>query len=67
MKNKVFLLAIALLLGCGVAFPCSRVVFLGPDSLTLVGRTLDWRTPIPTNLYVYPRGMEKQGMPSGNT
>lgn len=67
MKVRVFLLVFALLLGHGNAFSCSRVVFLGQDSLTLVGRTLDWRTPIPTNLYVYPRGMQKQGMPSGNT
>lgn len=49
------------------ARPCSRVVFQGSDSLTLVGRTLDWRTPIPTNIYVWPRGTERQGMPSGNT
>ena len=67
MKNRLFLILFALLFSCGNAFSCSRVVFLGQDSLTLVGRTLDWRTPIPTNLYVYPRGMEKQGMPSGNT
>lgn len=67
MKIKSVLLMFALLFVCSSAFPCSRVVFLGDDSLTLVGRTLDWRTPIPTNLYVYPRGMEKQGMPSGNT
>ena len=46
---------------------CSRVVYLGEsaDSLVMVGRTLDWRTPIPTNLYVYPRGVEKQSMPEG--
>ena len=67
MKHRLFFLMFALLCGCLNAFSCSRVVFLGPDSLTLVGRTLDWRTPIPTNLYVYPRGMQKQGMPSGNT
>lgn len=67
MKIRVLILVFALLLGRGNAFSCSRVVFLGQDSLTLVGRTLDWRTPIPTNLYVYPRGMQKQGMPSGNT
>lgn len=30
-----------------------------------MGRTLDWRTPIPTNLYVYPAGMKKVSMPSG--
>ena len=68
MKIRVFLFAMltALLAGTGV-HPCSRVVFQGKDSLTVVGRTLDWRTPIPTNLYVYPRGMQKAGMPSGNT
>ena len=68
MKIRLFLFAMlaALLAGPG-AYPCSRVVFQGRDSLTVVGRTLDWRTPIPTNLYVYPRGMQKSGMPSGNT
>lgn len=38
---------------------CSRVVYHGSDSLYVVGRSLDWKTPIPTNIYVYPRGMEK--------
>ena len=67
MKKYLILFILALAYGCDNAYSCSRVVFLGHDSLTLVGRTLDWRTPIPTNLYVYPRGMQKQGMPSGNT
>lgn len=40
---------------------CSRVVYHGLDSLYIVGRSLDWKTPIPTNIYVYPRGMEKRG------
>lgn len=40
---------------------CTRVVYKGNDSLIVVGRSLDWKTPIPTNLYVYPRGMTKQG------
>lgn len=38
---------------------CTRVTYIG-DSATVTGRTLDWRTPIPTNLYVYPRGVKKQ-------
>lgn len=38
---------------------CTRVVYEGDSSLYIIGRTLDWKTPIPTNLYVYPRGMEK--------
>ncbi|MCH5331674.1 MAG: linear amide C-N hydrolase [Alistipes sp.] len=67
MKIKIAIFC-ALGLICSMsARPCSRVVLQGGDSLVVVGRTLDWRTPIPTNLYVYPRGMKKQGMPSGNT
>lgn len=56
-----------LLAGNMAADACTRVVFQG-DSTTnyiMVGRTLDWRTPIPTNIYVYPAGVKKQSMPSG--
>lgn len=38
---------------------CSRVLYEGLDSLYIVARSLDWKTPIPTNIYVYPRGMNK--------
>lgn len=47
--------------GGNSANACSRVLYVGNDSLRIVGRSLDWRTPIPTNIYVYPRGMEKTG------
>lgn len=43
------------------AWACSRVLYKGNDSIFVVGRSLDWKTPIPTNLYVYPRGMAKKG------
>ena len=53
---------------------CSRILYVGDSIavngsdtvaidngkiLRIVGRSLDWKTPIPTNLYVYPRGMSK--------
>ncbi len=59
-------MAMALTL-CSAAFctpfsdACSRVLYKGIDDLFVVGRSLDWKTPIPTNLYVYPAGMEKVG------
>lgn len=43
---------------------CTRVTYVG-DSAVITGRTLDWRTPIPTNLYVYPRGLDKQSSRNG--
>ncbi|MCH5243230.1 MAG: linear amide C-N hydrolase [Muribaculaceae bacterium] len=38
---------------------CSRVNYHGADSTFVIARCLDWKTPIPTNLYVYPRGIDK--------
>lgn len=39
---------------------CTRVMFVGDSSIVITGRTLDWRTPIPTNLYVMPRGISRR-------
>lgn len=62
---------------CGVqkADACTRVVYTGEtadsaetspvNTLRIVGRSLDWSTPIPTNLYVYPRGMRKKSNDKG--
>ena len=62
MKRFIFLLlSIMAISGYNDAGACTRVVYKGNDSLIIVGRSLDWKTPIPTNLYVYPRGIEKQG------
>ncbi len=56
---------VAVLAAMSIAIPdgmaCSRVLYKGLDSLMVVGRSLDWKTPIPTNLYVYPRGIAKKG------
>lgn len=65
--KTVILASLFALAGILPASPCTRVVFLG-DSTTnrvMVGRTLDWRTPIPTNIYVYPQGVQRQSMPEG--
>lgn len=68
MKFTKYLAAFGLVAVCALtAKPCSRIVFRGDSTdVVMVGRTLDWRTPIPTNLYVYPAGMQRESMPSGN-
>ncbi len=60
---KIMLAALALTAAAEPADACSRVVYAGTKGMVLVGRTLDWRTPIPTNIYVYPAGMAKTSMP----
>lgn len=71
IRNLVKASALALVAAAGFATSqqadaCSRILYVGKDSLRIVGRSLDWRTPIPTNLYVYPRGIEKVGNTGDN-
>lgn len=40
---------------------CTRVVYHGPDETYLTGRTMDFKDPIVSNLWVFPRGMSRSG------
>lgn len=44
-----------------VAEACTRAVYLGPEGRILTGRTMDWKLPIISNLWAFPRGMARDG------
>ncbi|MBE9488222.1 MAG: linear amide C-N hydrolase [Bacteroidetes bacterium] len=46
---------------------CTRAVYLGPDSMVITGRTMDWKEDIQSNLYIFPRGIERVGAKTDNT
>jgi len=43
------------------AFPCSRVVYLGPAGAVVTGRTMDWTQSMETNLWAFPAGLSRNG------
>jgi len=40
---------------------CTRVVYKGPNNTVLTGRTMDFSMEIPANLWVFPRGIKRNG------
>lgn len=40
---------------------CTRVVYKGPDNTVITGRTMDFSIDIPANLWIFPRGMKRNG------
>jgi choloylglycine hydrolase len=61
-------LALAAALAFGVAIAgappaeaCTRVVYNGPNDTILTGRSMDFAMEIPANLWVFPRGMARDG------
>lgn len=69
MKNKVFYLLIFIVaLGyTKQSDACTRVVYEGPEGMTATGRTMDWKEDPQTNLYIFPRGLERKGAESAAT
>ena len=54
----------ALLVGAlltGPANACTRGVFIGEDDIVITLRSMDWMGDIGSNLWVLPRGMERNG------
>ncbi|SDJ63733.1 linear amide C-N hydrolase [Natronorubrum texcoconense] len=46
---------------------CTRLVYLGPDDVVITGRSMDWHDEIGTNIWVFPRGMDRTGAVGPNS
>lgn len=53
---------IAAVVSASVAQACTRAVYLGPDKRILTGRSMDWKLPMVSNLWVFPRGLQRNGV-----
>jgi penicillin V acylase-like amidase (Ntn superfamily) len=40
---------------------CTRVVYLGPSGNVITARSMDWKVDVGTNLWIFPRGMQRNG------
>lgn len=59
-----FRLPAALVLSAALVAPtlseaCSRAVYFGLEGQTITGRTMDWYSPMGSNQWLYPRGLER--------
>lgn len=46
---------------------CTRFVFLGQDDNIVTARSMDWKYDIGSNLYILPRGIERNGEAGPNS
>lgn len=57
----VLLSASLLVMPVQSAFSCTRAVYFGKDGQTVTGRSMDWLEDMQSNLYIFPRGMARDG------
>lgn len=69
MKKIVLSLTLSALM-IGLATPadaCTRVVYKGADNYILTARSMDWKEDSESNLWIFPRGMERNGAAGENS
>lgn len=60
--KKLFLIAAAILsFYASDAVACTRAVYTGTNGMVMTGRTMDWKENMYSNIWVFPRGMERNG------
>jgi penicillin V acylase-like amidase (Ntn superfamily) len=67
IKRLFAFFLIGILYCTNYALACSRVVYLGEDSVVITGRSMDWAEDIKTNLWIFPRGIQRNGLGGTNT
>ncbi|MDX3774253.1 linear amide C-N hydrolase [Chromatiaceae bacterium AAb-1] len=64
-KNKKLTFSVALAISTALtitaADACTRVVYHGDQGQNITARSMDWKNDIMTNLWVFPRGMQRHG------
>ncbi|MCW5711421.1 linear amide C-N hydrolase [Shinella sp.] len=55
------------MLTTSAAQACTRFVYHGAGGQVITARSMDWKTDVGTNLWIFPRGMERTGQAGPNS
>lgn len=58
---------ISSLVSITAAEACTRVVYHGADGHNITARSMDWKSDVMTNLWVFPQGMQRTGEAGPNS
>ena len=61
MKYFYFIVLAMFLLWYQEPVACTRVVYKGPNQTVITARSMDWKDDISANLWVFPRGIARNG------
>jgi choloylglycine hydrolase len=71
LLSRVFISSLAItsigLMHVPIVLACTRAVYLGSKDLVVTGRSMDWLNDMSTNLWAFPRGIERYGAAGSNS
>ena len=72
-KKKISVLILGLLTAAGSlmtnlsAFACTRILYVGEQNMVATGRNMDWKEDMKSDLWIFPRGIQRQGLAGPNS
>jgi penicillin V acylase-like amidase (Ntn superfamily) len=67
IRSAIATACIATMLLAQTAQACTRIVFHGDNDTVLTARSMDWKTDVGSNLWIFPRGIARTGETGANT
>lgn len=67
MKLKFFFLLLFGLSAIQLNYACTRALFVGANNTVITGRSMDWEEDMHTNLWLFPRGIKRNGEAGPNS
>lgn len=67
MKQWIGIISLATVLAIPPVNACTRAVYNGADATVITGRSMDWAEDMHSNLWVFPRGIQRNGAAGTNT
>lgn len=66
MEKFIIKATLASVLAVSVSLPvanaCTRALYVGTDNTVITGRSMDWMEDMHSNLWVFPRGIQRDGL-----
>ncbi|WP_413815278.1 linear amide C-N hydrolase [Bradyrhizobium sp.] len=61
--SRIFSASLAAVIAAApsLSLACTRLVYLGANNQVVTARSMDWRFEMPTDLWIFPRGMARSG------
>ena len=67
LKSLLSAAVLSLLATAFEAQACTRAVYLGDNGDVITARSMDWKVDVLTNLWIFPRGMQRSGQAGPNS
>ena len=66
-KKKLLDVCCLLTIGCAMSmtqetFACTRILYVGEQNMVATGRNMDWNEDMMSNLWIFPRGIQRNGL-----